>query len=140
MTTSGERVATGSGVLSVVSAPANPAVGADWVTNPPSLRQIVSVAATLTTSVTAANRLPNLQIKDNAGHTLVSLPASSVQAASLVEQYVWGVNLPFASGNNLNLVPIPTGIVLAPTWSLGTSTTLLQAGDQWSAIVITYAG
>ena len=140
MSSSGDRDPIGIGVLSRVQAPANPAAGADWQTNPNQASQLIAVTATLVTSATVANRLPALQLKDNAGHVLAQLPAQAVQAAGATIIYVWGQNQPYTVANGLSLAPVPAGIVMAANWTVGTSTTALQVGDQWSAIVATFAG
>lgn len=140
MATSGERGAAGASAVDVTLALANPGAGADWQTNPTGTHQLVAVFAQLVTSATVANRLPALQILDPTGHIACSLPASSVQAASLTETYLWGQGLPFSSGQNANLVPLPTGLTLGQTWTIKTVSTALQAGDQWSAIVLTFSG
>ena len=140
MSASGARLQLAEGVLSVVQPVAQPGAGLNFSFNPPSTRQLISVSATLATSATVANRLPALSIQDNAGHVVATLPASSVQAASLSEQYIWAVGNPFASGNNFNVVPIPTGLVVASNWLITGQTSGIQAGDQWSAVVATYAG
>lgn len=140
MATSGERPSTAAGVATISTALGNPAAGADWSSAQGSTHQVISVFATLATSAAVANRLPALQILDAAAHIVVALPASSVQAAALTETYVWGVNLPFTSGNNQNLIPIPAGIVVANGWTIRTVTSALQAADQWSAIVVATAG
>lgn len=140
MSESGARQQSGSGVASVTQAVANPAAGVDFTTNPATARQLLAVFATLTTSATVANRLPALRITDNAGHVVASLPASSVQAASLAETYLWAVGNPFSSGQNANLVPLPSGLVIPTNWTVSAVTAGIQATDQWSAIVLTFAG
>lgn len=127
-------------VATVTSALGNPAAGADWASAQGATRQLISVFAQLVTSATVANRLPALQVVDAAAHVVLKLPAAAVQAAGATETYVWGVSLPFSSANNQNLTPLPGGLVVANGWSIQTVTAALQAGDQWSAIVLAFAG
>lgn len=140
MTTSGERADTGLSVVSLAVQLGNPVAGSDWTTGIGATNALIVVTAQLVTSATVANRLPSLQLIGPGAIVVASLPASSVQAAGSTETYVWGVGLPFTSGQGVNLVPIPTGIVLGLGWTLRTSTSGLQAGDQWSAINVTFAG
>lgn len=140
MSESGARQQAGSGVLSVVQAVAQPAAGNEVQASPTATRQLVAVFAQLVTSAAVANRLPALHVTDNAGHTLLSLPASSVQAASLTETYLWAVGMPFSSGQNANLIPLPSGLTIASNWTVSTVTAAIQAADQWSNVVLTFAG
>lgn len=140
MTTSGERADTGLAVASIVAQAGNPAAGNDWAVGEASSKQLVAVFAQLVTSAVVANRLPSLKIQDGAGRVAAQIPASSVQAASLTETYVWAVGMPFASGQNVNLVPLPGGVAVGNGWIISTVTTALQAADQWSNIFITFGG
>lgn len=126
--------------MAVTQAVANPAAGVDFTTNSAGTRGLLAVFATLVTSATVANRLPALQVVDGAGHVVASLPASSVQAAGLTETYLWAVGNPFSSGQNANFAPLPSGLVVAPTWTVKAVTAAIQATDQWSNIVLTFAG
>lgn len=140
MSASGGRTDVGRGYTPTVQAVAQPAAGQNFSIIPVGTAQLVAVTATLVTSATAGNRLPQLQVADASLHTLVNLPSSSVQAPSLTETYTWALGMPFASGNNLNLIPLPSGLVVPPTWSVIMSMPAIAAGDQWSSIVATWAG
>lgn len=116
---------------------ATPAAGAEWVITGPGqgLWRVVSVAFTLTTDATVANRGVVLVVDD--GTTVIARTgAGAVQAASLTQNYGAAVGTHTgAAGTALN-VPLhnPYGVLLQPGWRLRTETVNLQAGDQYSAI------
>jgi hypothetical protein len=44
------------------------------------------------------------------------------------------VTMPAAANNPNVMVPLPEGDFLNPSWIIGTGTTNIQSGDQWSTI------
>lgn len=113
-----------------------PAAGADIVfTMPAGARgRIVSISALLTTAVAVANRLPSLIVDDGATAYAV-IPSGNTQAASLVQQYTWADSCPqVALFDSKVIAPLPSNLVLPPGHRIRTSTTGIQAADQWSAI------
>ena len=140
MTTSGERADTGLAVASKVVAVGNPAAGADWAFNVISTLTLVGVAALLTTSAVVANRTVQLTIADNGGHRVYSSPFSGNQAASNAERYSWGAGLALSGAGGSNSCPTPSGLVVGAGWTIATFTGALDVGDQWSNIVLTFAG
>jgi hypothetical protein len=115
----------------------NPAAGADWtLTLVAGIRYwIHSVTATLTTAAAAGNRSPLLTIKDAAGNVLWSVAPITVQAASLVYIYNWAECVTMAADNAGNKVtPLPTECLISGAGSISTTTTNIQAADQWSLI------
>ena len=116
----------------------NPAAGADWTFTVPAGQTLAleSVTALLTTSVTVANRVPTLVVKDNLGRIVAEVVSPNAQAASLADEWVWAPGVVAAAGPPI-VTPIPPGLELAGGWTIGTVTAGLQVGDQWSAIVIT---
>lgn len=118
----------------IVSLVANPAAGADWSQSVPAghLWQLLGVTATLTTSAAVANRAVALVLGDGT-NPFLTIPAPAVQAASLAGVYSWaGEGGGYAVGVR-QLAPLP-GLTLPPAWTLGSSTLLVDVGDQWSAV------
>jgi len=126
---------------------ANPAAGADWTFVVPSDRIWVPqlLKARLTTAVAAANRAPLLEVRDAAA-TLVTIlePKSAdsvgaVQPASRIFDWSWARLLGGAAvlntGDGVSTQALPD-LVLPPGFQLGMRTIVLQAADQWSAIIM----
>jgi hypothetical protein len=118
---------------------ANPAAGADWsVTVPAGASFAVnSVSATLVTSAGGSARVATLVITDAGGNVVFNGPATASQNASSTENYTWS-NAPSTppAGATSTVGPLPAGLRLGPGWTLKTVTSGIQAGDQWSAIVL----
>jgi len=119
-------------VRRVIAGPA-PAAGADWSVTVPAGKvwRLVSVQATLTTAVAVANRSPRLIVGDGDA-TFLTIPPVAVQAASLAGVFDWlehGSAYTTAPDQVLSL----PALVLEAGWTVGTSTTAIQAADQWSA-------
>jgi hypothetical protein len=123
---------------STVVAPANPAAGADWSFTITAGGTLQSVTARLVTSATAANRTPQLVVTDGAGHTVALSPAAPAQPASATATYQWSATSPSqaATGATVTL-PVPA-LTAAVGWTVATTTAGIQAGDQWSNIVIAF--
>ena len=93
-----------------------------------------AVMATLTTDATAQTRVATLII-DDGSYTLFQMPYATGQTATLAYKYFWE-NLAYAVGlvgTNV-YVPMPLPFPLLAGWRVKSSTTLLGAADQWSAI------
>lgn len=103
-------------------------VGINW--------NIVSVIATFTASAAAANRIINLQVKDQNGTLVYSYPMPTLTASQsqtlLLSEDVVSVPGSFTNGGT-SLVPIPS-TWLPSSWTLGVSTTNKDAADAWTAI------
>lgn len=128
----------GRGRMRVVTL-SNPAAGADFTTTVPAgvtwiLR---GVTAILTTAVTVATRAAALQVTDATPHLLLDSPGGSTEAASLADTYSW-----FNGGGAIlvglvNVGGLPAEFRCPAGWIIGSKTANIQAGDQWSAVVIT---
>lgn len=123
----------------VVTAIANPAAGAEVVFTVPSgvEMELLSFITTLTTDGTVSNRAVRPRITDGV-LTVWETRATNTQAASQVVTYAasqqigdTGFNAPIATR------ALPTQLRLREGWTIGTATTNLQAGDQFSATVLT---
>lgn len=116
-----------------------PAAGAEWLfTNDHGeILMVQTVIFTLVTSATVASRQSSIDAK--AGElTWFSTAPNTTQAASLTRQYCAFPGAAFGLDNAQNIaVPWPTdGLVLYQGHTLGSSTTAIQAADQYSAIVL----
>lgn len=126
--------------LTAATTVSNPAAGADWTyTVPAGLQQtLISVRAVLTTSATVANRFPVLRITSPTGQILADVSALAAQTAGTTITYVWMAGAPANNVNNVQQMALPSGLRLLGGSTIQTITSGIQAGDQWSAITITY--
>jgi hypothetical protein len=118
---------------------ANPAAGADWTeTVPAGVAWILRAAtATLTTAVAVATRQVDLQVTDATPNLLLSSPGGTSEAASLADAYSW-----FNGGGSASVALSVTGGLPAEFrcpagWIIKATTANIQAGDQWSKVVLT---
>src|SRR5271157_221803 len=117
----------------------NPSAGMDWVYlfNAQTRARISSVGAKLATSATASNRIPRIQILSTASTIVWSAAVQQAQAASLTGQFSAGPAQVQSVVDTTTLVAsLPSPCILAPGETLRVSTLNIQAGDQWSNIVI----
>jgi len=127
------------GMLTVVSV-ANPAAGAEIsVTVPANERwELLALLFTFTTSATAANRTPAIQIGDGT-NTAVRVIYHSTIAASIALAMAWATTGSNAYAAGLrSITPLPVGLTMEAGWIVSTSTALIQVDDQYSAITLTY--
>jgi len=120
---------------------ANPAAGADWTANVPTLAawRIWSVRATLTTSATAGNRIPVLRVATGGTIVFEGIP-NQVVAASSTAEYA-GTPSPTSAGANVPHVQVAVPGVCrvnngANSVVVSTLTGNIQAADQWSNIAL----
>jgi hypothetical protein len=132
------RPTDGAGTVTVQLV-GNPAAGSDWSFAIPgnSRFQLTAVHAKLVTSSTAGTRTASLQFKDGSGNVLGIIDATATQALSTTIDYT-GITGAFAGGGGgvHNYWPLPP-ITLGQSFTIGTTTANLAAGDQWSAITLT---
>jgi hypothetical protein len=116
---------------------ASPAAGAGFTyANDGSYWELIdSVSFKLVTGGNAANRQVTLSILDGSGVALATLPAASVQTASLTWNYTWSRD--FATFNTVVglavTAPLP-GLLLQPTYSVVVAVGAIDAADQISNI------
>lgn len=117
---------------------ANPAAGAD-LTFTASFNQkltITSINAQFVTSAAVATRIVELIVDDGA-NVMFRIGASITQAAGLTVAYTMAslgtATATVATDAQINL---PPGLQLAPGWRIRTNTAAIQAGDQWSNIIL----
>lgn len=128
-------------VQTSVSLPA-PAAGSDWTFTPSGSDRVrlQSITAKLTSSATAGNRMPALQVTDETGNLISHDAPSAYQVASQAAVYNWRATW-MASGvaaNSLRYLLGCPGFWLPATVTIGTSTSGLLAGDQWSGIYLLF--
>src|SRR5262249_12580896 len=87
------------------------------------------------------NRTVTVVIDDGAGHVIWTGVASTAQAASTTVTYqgTAGVGEFAAVRGGILQMPFPSGMILQPGRRFRTVTPNLQAGDQWSGIVLDYS-
>lgn len=117
---------------------ANPGAGVDWAMSVPGTtrRKVLSFSATLTASAAVASRLISVVVDDGVPshvvwQTDVNVAVTASQVATLNGTQT---NVPPGVITTMLFVVIPPGLSMAPLWRLRTSTSNLQAADQWSAI------
>lgn len=126
--------------LTAASTVANPAAGADWTyTVPAGVQQtLISVRAVLTTGGTAPTAPVLLRITSPTGQIIADLAALSTQGTSVTVTYMWSAGAQSSSSTNFQQMSLPAGLRLLPGSTIQTITGGIAAGDQWSAITITY--
>ena len=126
----------GAGALRSISG-TTPAAGAEISeTVPTGARwELLAFAALLTTAVAAANRIVQLTLDDGAA-VYGRFSNQQNQAASLAWNYSWGEGLPLLNSGGLLVVhgTLPVNNGLGSGHRIRTSTTAIQAADQWSAV------
>jgi hypothetical protein len=131
---SSAALGTGSALSQQVS---NPAAGAEWTFTVPAATTytLKSVFYQLVTSSAAATRISLLKITDGT-NTLFQGDVSVSQTASLTKKYAGGSGItdPLGASSNFPVVALPVDMVLGPGWKVGTATTAIDLGDQYSAI------
>lgn len=119
---------------------ANPAAGADWSTTVPvNARWILrSVEATIAGDGGAGAKRPQLQLLDAAAVQLLFVPAFDTYTLLNVKNFQWmdfegrlSVGTPIQV-----LTGMPDRLELFQGWQIGTITTGITAGDQWTGIAL----
>lgn len=116
-----------------------PAAGAAWARKTPGtyLERLVSVSFTLTASAAVANRVTALQLADNNGQVLLSVPCGGAQVAStslavcLVQKapaYAAAV-----AGASVGWLP---DVLVPPDYTWQAVTSGIDVADQFSAVVM----
>lgn len=100
--------------------------------------RLISILGTLITSAVVGNRSAGLKVAIG-GQTVGIIPAPVAQPASSTFIYTWGVNSgPYGDVTNTWAVPLLSLPILPQqgTSFVGSFTTGIQAGDDWSGIVL----
>lgn len=116
---------------------AAPAAGVDLVATIPDTRKwkVWSLSAQFTTSAAVANRVPHIVITAQPDAKVVfNVPPNQNQPASGTATYSAGAGVFAVTFDNANVMVLPVELELLQKWTIGFSTTNLQAGDQWSAM------
>lgn len=127
----------GAGALRLITG-TTPGAGAEISeTVPTGARwQLLSFAATIATSAAAANRQPTLVIDDGATQYQL-FPQAATTPASNSSRYFWtaGSGVFLAQLNGADVQGLVSPLWLLAGHRIRTLTTLIQAGDQWSAVL-----
>jgi hypothetical protein len=120
-----------------------PGAGNDWSTQAPAgVRwRLKTVFAAFTASATVASRGPRVILTDSAARLIADLPISPAITASQVCDFTWGEGLTPQSIVLANLVidtaQLPGQLLLPQQAFVKSLTNSLQAGDAWTAILLT---
>lgn len=116
----------------------DPAAGAEISeTVPTGARwKIVSIEFTLVTDATVANREPILTLDDGATEWFRSGPSAVIAATGTVRNVAAAFGAPPAAVTNFRSILLPPDLVLSAGFRIRTSTTNLQAGDNYGAPVL----
>lgn len=132
-----QRPSDGAGqIISITTA--NPAAGADFTLTVPTSRRwnLLSLRAVLSTSAAVANRNATLLVDDGA-NTFFSSPSGANIVASTNERIVASPDLPFINdGFATQTFPLANPTILRGGFRISSSTSGLQAADQWNSIQI----
>ena len=127
-------VSDGAGTIRSITGTA-PGAGVDISEVCPSNRrwQLLMFRASLTSSATVANRLVNI-ILDDGTNMLYRLTANTNQPASQTNGYNVASGIPNAFDGAVDIgTTLPQPTIIKAGCRIKTSTTNLQAGDQWTA-------
>lgn len=116
----------------------NPAAGSDWslaMANGIAMRLMCGFFR-LVTSAAAGNRTVDIIVTDGV-NTIVRIPSNLLIPASTTQLYsiAPGAQLFNVAGQPV-VLPFPTGLRFPPIWTIGTLTTGILAGDQFSQIAM----
>lgn len=133
MSTSG-----GASELPTVITPNNPAAGADWSFTLTQAGTLQAIRARLACSAVVANRFIHFRITDPSGNIVYQTPGPTAQGAGQTITYNCIPGTPYSSADTSNfIVPIPE-IPVGVGWVISSLTSALDAGDQWSNLVLTF--
>jgi len=115
-----------------------PAAGADFSAKVPSPARwrVQCLQAQLLTDAVAVNRVPHLVITDGQGNSVYNFPSPSNQVASTTAQYSAGTTVVSTQFDGAVVWVLPYPMKLLQGWTIGSLTTALDPGDQWSNIVL----
>lgn len=116
---------------------AAPAAGAEWsvTVGPNVIWEVLAVQFQLVTSAAVANRNAMLRVTDNLNAEAFRVGPQAVQAASLTNTYSYLPGFGYASGTGRQQVGWPSPPpVLLPGYVLGTTTSAIDVGDQYSLV------
>ena len=118
----------GPGDMRIVDG-ANPSAGAEISQAVPSntIWRLWGAYATMVTDAGVANRRVSVLINDGT-NTVFSAEAGAVQIASTTETYTIGPHATVSAGH---WIPTPTGMLMLAGWTVLTSTSAIEAGDNW---------
>jgi hypothetical protein len=117
----------------------NPAAGAQWsrATDGRYFERLLSVRFVFTASAVVATRFIELQLRDSNGAVVAEVPAGNGIVAGTAVQATLMARAPaFAAGSQFQVPGFLPDLMTPPGWTWGTSTTAMDAGDQFSSVVM----
>jgi hypothetical protein len=125
--------------MQVVANVPNPPAGQDFTFQPSTSRftRVKAVRAQFAASAVVASRAPRMVFTNNNGDVLCDLPATVI-VASQTWRITWGEGLVAVT-----LSPVAYMASLPDLWlpdgaKIGSVTSAIDVGDQWSGITVTY--
>jgi hypothetical protein len=140
VTVSGSVTATPPQPTIVTTALANPGAGADWTTTVTAAQvwELQSIRATLVASAAAANRQARFTIDDGTNILFRTESTLVVTANGNFSFNAFNGAAIFTPADATNYqMPLPR-ILLGAGYRISSSTLNIQAGDQWSGVVVNY--
>lgn len=114
-----------------------PAAGAQWsyTVDGRYFERVISIFALFQTSAVVANRFPLVRIMDANGSIIAEVPlGATIVAGTLLTGCLMLAAPSFATGAGGAVNGFFPDILLPPGWSISTSVTNMDVGDQWSNI------
>jgi hypothetical protein len=118
---------------------ASPAAGAEWSTVVPAgtTWELLSVQETLATSAVVANRVASVQVPDASAARVLRIAGGGLDAASLTTMETFAAGLGTTENVSHHQAPLPAPPAILPGgWQVGSLTTNIDVGDQYSAILV----
>ncbi|MGR3319636.1 MAG: hypothetical protein ACUZ8O_14305 [Candidatus Anammoxibacter sp.] len=114
-----------------------PSPGQNFLVATPTNRyvEILAISWTLITDANSATRESGLQINPQGGG-MFRLPPTASQIESLTRTYIFGNSTNVGISSTLIASPFPTGFVALKGFNIQSNTIGIQAGDQFSGILI----
>lgn len=134
-------IVTGPASSQTTTVQTAPAAGANFIyTNQTGAPQsLLAAQATFVTDAVVGNRKVSLQISDAGGHVIASVIDGTLIVASstiTIDAYQGATQTNAASGTTI--LPIPQNIIIPPGGTVQFLASGIDAGDQWSAINLTF--
>lgn len=117
----------------------SPAAGAEWSLAMPAgvYWELLDVRALLTTSAVVATRTPRLRVSDPNNIDVQRFGVASAASASSAVSYEWSAGLGMTNNTAATAQGLPTPPqAMLPGFTISSLTGNLDAGDQWSSIVL----
>jgi hypothetical protein len=124
--------------LANVIVPGDPGAGSDYIIAVSAGTNFIlrALSFVLTTSAVAGNRIPILQIADNAAHIFARILLATAVPANTTQTLSVGAGLGLQLAGINTMAGLPFECRLAAGWRVTTNTTGLLAGDQYTGMAL----